>query len=109
MPDPIVQSSAGCDVRLVQPKQIRATLLGVHTITVLPASFVPNLPALVATLITEDLNIQLRLIIAVRLHQCTSDVSEQLLLDDLQNSFHIAVQVEQSTAKEPLHPHHNLS
>ena len=42
--------------------------------------------------------INLRLIVTVKLHQCTSDVSEELLLDDFKSSLHVAVQVDRGLA-----------
>ena len=85
--NPIVQTSAGCNVLLVQPREVCATLFVLHTI---------------AAFIAEDLMMQLRLITAERLHQRTSDGSEKLLLDDLQRSFHIAVRVDRLSPFEVL-------
>jgi hypothetical protein len=89
----IIQSPAMLDVRMILDKEHVSALLVRLSIAILWTAVSANLLLRLASLEAKNSVVELHLIIAVSLVQGGPDVSEQLLLDNLEGGRHITVQL----------------
>jgi hypothetical protein len=89
----IIQCAAFSNVLLVQAKESIAALLVRRPVAMLRTGALGSVLLILATLKTEDLLVELRLVEAMCFVQCTPDVSKQLLLDDLERGCYISIKL----------------
>jgi len=92
-PNKVIQCSAFFNMLGVFQKEAVTAFFVLHTIATMATADISFCEALLTSLKAFDLCVELRLIIAVGLVQCPSDIHEQGALDQIQSSSHIRIQL----------------
>jgi hypothetical protein len=100
---PHVQRAARRDVAFVQIKELDAAILVALTVASVYATGSTFFPLVLTMAECLDGLMQLCLIVTMGLVQCTSDITQQLILDHVQSGGNICVQIVRRLADGLLH------